>query len=160
MAVEPGLLQVGTHGCEEPRRDRHHPLSAALALGHEQPSLTGAEVLNTQAQHLAAAQPAQQHRVDHGPVAVGPQRDDIHVNVQVDRHAAKPAQCSSDRGRIGGDAANLAGGEGVALGGVEVPGISEHDVAVGHRPQPERVADRLGAPGRPASPVACRRGTR
>jgi hypothetical protein len=48
--------------------------------------------------------------------------------------------------RVGGHPADLAGGQGVTLGGVEVPGISEHDIGVDHRPQAECVAEELGCP--------------
>ena len=50
---------------------RHYPLPTALAFGHEHPPLTGIDVVETQAQYLAASQTTQQHRLDHGPVTVG-----------------------------------------------------------------------------------------
>jgi hypothetical protein len=72
--------------------------------------------------------------------------DDIHVEMQVDRRAAEPAEGGGDRGRVGGHTADLAGVQGVVLGGVEVPGVGEHDTGVGHRPQPERIAEQPGCP--------------
>ena len=90
-------FQVGAHGREEPRRDRHYPLTAALALGHEQPPLTGAEVLQAQAEHFAAAQPAQHHRIDHGPVAVGPQRRPQRVDLGRREHPRQGAGRADQR---------------------------------------------------------------
>ena len=43
---------------------------AALALGDEHPPLADPDIVQAQAEHLAAAQPAEQHRLHHGPVAV------------------------------------------------------------------------------------------
>jgi hypothetical protein len=45
----------------------------ALALGDEQPALADLDIPEPQAEDLAAAQPAEQHRLDHCPVAVGAQ---------------------------------------------------------------------------------------
>ena len=45
----------------------------ALALGDEQPPLPGMHVRHAQAAHLAATQPAQQHRQHDGAVAMGAQ---------------------------------------------------------------------------------------
>ena len=84
-------FQVGAHGGEEPRRDRHYTLTAALALGHEQPPLAGAEVLQPQSEHFAAAQPAQHHRIHHGPVAVGPQRRPQRVDLGRREHPRQGA---------------------------------------------------------------------
>ena len=66
-------VQVAGEGGEEPRRDRHDPLMPALALGDEQPALADLDITQPQAEDLAAAQPAEQHRLDHRPVAVGAQ---------------------------------------------------------------------------------------
>jgi hypothetical protein len=91
--------------------------------------------------------------------------DDIHIEVQVDGRAAQLVQGGGDRGRVGGHAADLADGQGIALGRIEVPGVSEHDGVVGHRPQPKRVAEELGCPAgqhgqRHAAEVAADRGGR
>ena len=50
------------------------PLPSALALGDEQPPPRDLDVLQSQPEDLAAAQPAQHHRRHHRPVAVGAQR--------------------------------------------------------------------------------------
>ncbi len=73
--------------------------------------------------------------------------EDVHVDVPVDGGAAEPAQGGVDRGRVEGEAADLAGGEGVALGGVEVPRVDEHDVAIGHRPRPLEIEVGPARPG-------------
>ena len=44
---------------------------AALALGDEHPSGGDPQILQPQSEDLAAAQPAQHHRLAHGPVPVG-----------------------------------------------------------------------------------------
>jgi hypothetical protein len=64
----PFRLEIGGHRREEARRERHDPLVAPLALGDEHATLPGPEVRQVQPKHLAAAQPAQQHRLDHRPV--------------------------------------------------------------------------------------------
>jgi hypothetical protein len=53
---------------EEPVRRRHHPVMAALALHHPQPPVGDLDILKPQPQHLAAAQPRQQHAQHHRPV--------------------------------------------------------------------------------------------
>ena len=67
-------VEVAGEGGEEPRGDRHDPLVPALALGDEQPAFADLDITQAQAEHLAAAQPAEQHRLHHRPVAVGAQR--------------------------------------------------------------------------------------
>jgi len=54
---------------------------AALAVGHEQPARSGAQVLDAQAQHLTTAQGAQHHGLDHGPVPPPPQGGDEGVDL-------------------------------------------------------------------------------
>ncbi len=66
--------EVVTDRGEERVRDRDHPLMAALALGDEQRTVRHPDVLEPQPEDLAAPQPAQQHRQDHRPVPVRPQR--------------------------------------------------------------------------------------
>src|ERR671918_329943 len=61
-------VQIAGDTGEEPGRDRHQPLMAALAIGDEHPPLDRAQILQPQAKHLAAAQPTEHHRFDHGPV--------------------------------------------------------------------------------------------
>ena len=47
---------------------------AALAVVDEHPPLTQAQILETKTEHLATTQPAQHHRLHHGPVPLGAQR--------------------------------------------------------------------------------------
>src|SRR6476661_7905820 len=47
---------------------------AALAVGDEQPLLARMHITQSQPEHLAASQPAQQHRLHHRPVPMGAQR--------------------------------------------------------------------------------------
>jgi hypothetical protein len=75
----PFARQVRGGRTEEPPRDRDETLVAALAVTDEHPALAGAEVADAQAEHLAAAQAAQHHRLDHGPVTPTPQRGDERV---------------------------------------------------------------------------------
>ncbi len=70
----PFLVEIAGHGREERLRHRHQPLMAALAVGDEHPPLTEAEVFEAQAEHLAATQPTQQHRLHDRPVPLGVQR--------------------------------------------------------------------------------------
>ncbi len=62
----PFLLEVGAQVLEEPPRDRHEPLVPTFAVSDEQPPLRGPHVLQAQPEDLAAPQPAEQHRGDHG----------------------------------------------------------------------------------------------
>jgi hypothetical protein len=70
--------------------------------------------------------------------------DDVDVEVEVDGGGAELAEGGGDRGGVGGHAADVTGGEGVALGGVEVAGVSEHDSGVGDGSQAERVVEQAG----------------
>jgi hypothetical protein len=63
-------IEVGADLGEEQCRDRDQPLMAAFALGDEQPPFGEPQVGQPQPEDLAAAQPGQHHRRDHGPVAV------------------------------------------------------------------------------------------
>ena len=67
-------VEIGADLGEEPRRDRDQPLVAALALGDEDASFPEPQVTHPQPEDLAAAQSAQHHRRDHGPVPVRAQR--------------------------------------------------------------------------------------
>jgi hypothetical protein len=67
-------IQIHRQRPEEARRHRHQPLMAAPAVGHKHVMLTGAKILETQTKDLAAAQTAQQHGLDYGPIAVLTQR--------------------------------------------------------------------------------------
>jgi hypothetical protein len=67
-------MQVAAEGVEEPVRSRDDPVMTALAFHHDQPPVSDLHVLEPQPQHLAAAQPRQQHRHHHGAVPVGAQR--------------------------------------------------------------------------------------
>ena len=87
-------VQIVTECGEEPGRDRHDALPAALALGDEQPPLAGVDIGQPQPQHLTPAQPAQQHRQHHGPVPAGAQRRQqcVHLGRAEDaRHRARGA---------------------------------------------------------------------
>ncbi len=53
----------------------------ALALGDEQPTLPGTEVTKAQPEDLAASQAAQEHRLDHRKVALGPQRGEEGISL-------------------------------------------------------------------------------
>ena len=75
--------------------------------------------------------------------------DDVDVQVEVDRGGAELAKGDGDGGRVGGDAADLAGVEGVALGGVEVTGVGEDDAGVRDGSQAESVLEEAGV--RPVS---------
>ena len=68
------VAQVVADRAEERVRDRDDPLVAALALGDEQRPLRHLHVAEAQTEDLAAAQPAEHHRVDHRPVPIGAQR--------------------------------------------------------------------------------------
>jgi hypothetical protein len=63
-------VEVGGDVVEEPSRDRHQALVAALAVGDEHPPLGHPEVTQPQTDDFAAAQAAQHHRGDHRPVPV------------------------------------------------------------------------------------------
>ena len=47
---------------------------AALALVDEHSPLTQMQILEPKTEHLTAAQTAEDHRLHHGPIAVGAQR--------------------------------------------------------------------------------------
>ena len=85
------LGEVARERGEEARGHRDDPLVAALAVGDEQPSLTRADITEPQAQHLAAAQAAEQHRLGHRPVPGCAQRRDEDVNlIRVDHPRQRP----------------------------------------------------------------------
>jgi hypothetical protein len=90
----PLLVQVAANGGEEAHRDGDDPLPAPFALGDEQAPLPGLDVAQPQAEHLAAAQPAQHHGLDHGPVPLRPQGSDQGVDlngVEHPRHGLRDA---------------------------------------------------------------------
>src|SRR5215211_6155158 len=74
-------LEILADRLKEPPRHRHDPLAAPHAVGDEQAPLPGVDIAEPQPQHLAAAQPAEQHRQHHRPVAPGPQRAKQRVDV-------------------------------------------------------------------------------
>jgi hypothetical protein len=82
-ARRPGPLvaQVAAERLEEPVRHRHDPVMAALALHHGQPAVADLHIFEPQSQHLAPAQPGQQHRQHHRPVPVRTQRGDQPVRL-------------------------------------------------------------------------------
>ena len=89
-------------------RDGHDPLVTALALGDEHALVAGAQVFQAQSEDLAAAQPAQQHRLDHGPVAPRAQRGHQRVDlVRVD-HARQGARGADQRHAAHGPLAGAA----------------------------------------------------
>ena len=58
---------------------------AALAIGDEQSAFAPPDVLQPQAEDFAAAQPGEQHRVDHRPIPILPEgRDQLDHVVVVD----------------------------------------------------------------------------
>jgi len=73
-------VQVRAQGLKEPVRGRDHPMMAALALGHHQPPVSDLHVGEPQPQHLAPAQPGQQHAQHDRPVPVRAQRADQTVS--------------------------------------------------------------------------------
>ena len=83
--LRPLVDQVLTQLGEEGVGDGHHPLVAALALGDEQRALADLDVGQAQSEDLAAAQAAEDHGKDHGPVPVGAQRTDQGVDVAGER---------------------------------------------------------------------------
>ena len=88
------VVEVAADGGEEPVRHRHQPLMAALAVGDEHPPLPDPHIAEPQPEHLAAAQPAEHHRLDHRPVplacAAPPTR-------RRPRPATGPSATSADR---------------------------------------------------------------
>ncbi len=90
----PFQVEIAGHRREERLRHRHQPLVAALAVGDEHPPLTEAEVFEAQAEHLAATQPTQQHRLHDRPVPLGVQRVEqrLHLGRRQDpRQSSHPA---------------------------------------------------------------------
>ena len=96
-ASRPLVVHVGGHGGEEAGRHRHQPLMAALALGNEHPPLTQAQILKSQAEHLAPAQPAQRHRLHHGPVPIRAQRPHQRGHLLGIQNARQPAHRAQQR---------------------------------------------------------------
>ena len=82
---------------EERLRHRHQPLTAALALRDGHPPLAQPEILEPQAEHLATAQPAQQHRLDDGPIAFGAKRRHQRLDLRRLQDARQPANPSHQR---------------------------------------------------------------
>jgi hypothetical protein len=99
----------------------------ALALGDEHALLSGAEVLQAQPEDLAAAQPAQQHRLDHGLVApraqCGHQRIDL---LRVD-HARQRARDSNERHASPGPVAGSAQRQAARHRIPDHPGVASDD---------------------------------
>ena len=81
IGVRPLLLDVAGQTRKEPVCHRHNPLMPAFALGDEQPPLRDVHVRHPQAEHLAPAQPAQQHRQHDGAVPMRAQRPQQCVNL-------------------------------------------------------------------------------
>ena len=53
----------------------------ALALGDEHPPLTQAQVAKSEPEDLATPEASQDHRLDHGPVALGAQLAEERIDV-------------------------------------------------------------------------------
>jgi pimeloyl-ACP methyl ester carboxylesterase len=70
--------------------------------------------------------------------------DDVDVEMEEDRDGAELAEGGGDRGGIGGHAADLTVREGVALGGIEVAGVGEHDAGFGDGSQAQLVIEQAG----------------
>ena len=52
--------------CEEPIRDKHHPLMAALPFTDEDPMFARLQVSHSQTEDLTSAEATQQYGIDHG----------------------------------------------------------------------------------------------
>ena len=74
-------MQVAAEGVEEPVRGRNDPVMAALARHGNQPPVSDLHIFEPQAQHLAPAQPGQQHRQHHRLVPVRAQRTEQPVRL-------------------------------------------------------------------------------
>jgi hypothetical protein len=74
-------MQVAAEGVEEPVRDRNDSVMAALACYHHQPLIRDLHIFEPQAQHLAPAQPRQQHAQHHRLVPVRAQRTEQPVRL-------------------------------------------------------------------------------
>ena len=98
------IIEIALEHFEEARRDRHDPLMTALAVSDKQSSIGPTDVLESQAEDFAAAQPGQEHRIDHRPVPIFPERVDQldHVVVITDLRAddgqVEPTVRLADRG--------------------------------------------------------------
>src|SRR5205823_3631390 len=67
------LAEVAGKGREKAGGDGYPPLVAALAGGNKDPPLARGEVTQAQAEHLATAKATEEHRFDHGTIALGAQ---------------------------------------------------------------------------------------
>ena len=86
----PGSRRASAKNRAETGTTRWRPPLPSATNSRRSPALT---ILQAQAEHLAAAQPAQHHRLDHGPVAVGAQRRPT---------ARRPRPARSTRGSVRG----------------------------------------------------------
>src|SRR5262249_38329410 len=73
-------------------RDGHDALMPAFALTYPYPPFTWVEVAESQSEHLAATQAGQRHRVDHGAVAMGPERCSERVDLGWRQHARQSSR--------------------------------------------------------------------
>ena len=108
-------------------REGHDPLVTALPLGDEHPLLPGAEVLQAQSEDLAAAKPAQQHRLDHGPVAPRAQRGHQRIDLVRVNHARQGARGADEGHASHGPLAGAAHRQAARHRIAGHPGVSPND---------------------------------
>ncbi len=91
------LVKVVAGRSEELCGDRYQPLVPALALADEDPTLARRQVAQPQAEHLPAAQSAQQHRENHGPVPPGVQSAKHLFDLARPENAREGTGCAQQR---------------------------------------------------------------
>jgi len=95
-------LEIRSRRGEEPCRDRHDPLMAALALADEHPPLPDVQIFQTQSEDLAAAQPTQHRREHHRPVPLPAQRSEQRIHLARHEDARKGAGRAHQRNTLSG----------------------------------------------------------
>ncbi len=119
-------LEVGRDAEEEAAREGHNPLVPALSLGDEHALIPGAEVLQAQSDDLAATEPTQQHRLDHGPVAPRAERGHQRVDLVRVNHARQGTRGADERHASHGPLAGAAQGQAARHGIADHPGVAPH----------------------------------
>jgi len=92
------VVEVGGDGSEEGARHRNDAVVAALAVDHEHPPLAQSQILEPQPEHLAATQPAEQHRLDHRPVPLRAQGAHERLHFGGVEDAGQAANAADERG--------------------------------------------------------------
>ena len=95
-------VQVSGHRGEEPAGNRDQPLPAGLAFGDEHPPLGDPQVFQAQPEYLAAPQPAEHHRRDHGPVPVRAQGRGQRIDLSRRQDPRQPASNTHQRDTLTG----------------------------------------------------------